>query len=408
MKVALIDVNCKHSSTGKIVYDLYTELNNNGHEASVYYGRGPKIKERNIFKFGIDLETYFHALMTRITGLTGVYSPFSTWRLIRRLKKFKPDIVHIHELHAYFINLKPIMNFLKKAPLKVIWTFHCEFMFTGKCAYTYSCNKWETECNNCPQVKKYPKSWIFDFSNPMFRKKRELFAGFNNLTIVTPSKWLANRVSRSFLRGMQILVINNGIDQNIFKPSKFDDLNLQNKIADKKVILSVAPNILEDRKGGKKVLSIADKLINENIIFILIGVPKNYLNERENVIALERTSNQIELAKYYSLADKFLILSDMENYPTTCLEALSCGTEIIGYDNGGTSETASLGGGKFIKSDDEIRLIEEILVESKENLDIKSLYTYIHSKERMNEEYLKLYKQKLDDKPNEDNGKYHL
>jgi glycosyltransferase involved in cell wall biosynthesis len=272
MKVALIDVNCKHSSTGKIVYDLYTELNKNGHEAAVYYGRGPKIKEKNIFKFGIDVETYFHALMTRITGLTGVYSPFSTWRLIRKLKKFKPDIVHIHELHAYFINLKPIMNYLKNAPLKVIWTFHCEFMFTGKCAITYDCNKWQTECHKCPQVKEYPKSLVFDFSNPMFRQKKALFDDFNNLTIVTPPKWLENRVKLSFLRDKPVVVIPNGIDQTIFKPTEYTDLDIYPLIKDKKMILSVAADIMSENKGGHRILEIANKLNHrDDIVFVLVG-----------------------------------------------------------------------------------------------------------------------------------------
>jgi glycosyltransferase involved in cell wall biosynthesis len=395
MKVALIDVNCKHSSTGKIVYDLYTELNNNGHEAAVYYGRGPKIKEKNIFKFGIDLETYFHAFMTRITGLTGVYSPISTWRLIRKLKKFKPDIVHIHELHAYFINLKSIMNYLKKAPLKVIWTFHCEFMFTGKCAITYDCNKWQTECHKCPQVKEYPKSLVFDFSNPMFRQKKALFDNFNNLTIVTPPKWLESKVKLSFLRDKQVAVIPNGIDQNIFKPTDYKDLNIYPLIKDKKLILSVAADIMSENKGGHRILEIASDLVDKKeIIFVLVGTKKPANVNHSNVIFLERTKNQTELAKLYTAAEAYLIVSKSENYPTTCLEALSCGTPIIGYDVGGTKETASKGFGYFTEYGNKNEInnyIKSLMLKPHDKKVIVKTYSFLHSKDRMLSDYIKVY-----------------
>ena len=396
MRVALIDVNCKHSSTGKIVYDLYTELNKNGHEAAIYYGRGPKIKEKNIFKFGLDLETYFHALMTRITGFTGVFSPISTYRLIRKLKKFKPDIVHIHELHAYFINLKPIMNYLKKAPLKVIWTFHCEFMFTGKCAITYDCNKWQSECSKCPQVKEYPKSLVFDFSNPMFRRKRKLFQDFNNLTIVTPSNWLENKVKLSFLRNKRTLVINNGVDQKIFKKSDFSELEHNLSINNKTVFLSVAADILSDNKGGLRIIEIAKKLDPNKYVFVLIGaLPSVEEVNLENVIFVKKIDNQKTLARYYSLASAYITLSKSENYPSTCLEALSCGTPIIGYDVGGIKETTKKGFGFFVPYGDEEALIKLIngnnFNDIKKSNRIDQIYTPLHSKERMSQDYLNLY-----------------
>ncbi|MDD3382528.1 MAG: glycosyltransferase, partial [Bacilli bacterium] len=224
MKVLLIDVNCKRSSTGKIVYDLYQELNKNNIEASIAYGRGPKIKEKNIYKFGLDLETILHMIMTRITGLTGIYSVISTMRLIRYIKKFKPDVVHIHELHAYFVNLKPLINHLKKNNIKVIHTFHCEFMYTGKCGHAYECEKFKTLCFKCPRLKEYPKSFFLDFTKYMYKQKKKLYKDFDNLTIVTPSKWLLDRVKSSFLKDKKMLVINNGIDVNVFKPYETKDL----------------------------------------------------------------------------------------------------------------------------------------------------------------------------------------
>lgn len=389
MKVLLIDVNCKHSSTGKIVYDLYTELNNSGNEAAICYGRGPLIKENNIFKFGIDLETLFHAGMSRVTGLMGFFSIFSTIRLINFIKEFNPGVVHIHELHAYFVNYGLVIKYLKKKNIRTIWTFHCEFMYTGKCGYAYECEKWKKECHNCPQVKEYPKSLYFDFSRFMFQYKVKLFSDFNNLTIVTPSQWLANRVRKSFLSNKKTMVINNGIDTSIFLPRNVNGLRAKLNLKDEKIVLSVAPDLLSERKGGKLVLELAKELENENIKFILIGVEKPDEVNEKNIIALGRTSNQIELAQYYSLADLFLLSSKIENYPTTCLESISCGTPVLAFDVGGTREIVEKYG-KCISLNKKSNLSKELLSMLSYKKEAKELLVNF-SRDKMLEEYLNFY-----------------
>lgn len=397
MKILQIDVNYKHSSTGKIVYDLHQGYQKEGFTSRVLYGRGPLEKDSGVYKFGIDLETYFHALMTRITGLVGFFSPLSTRRLIRFIKKFQPDIIHIHELHAYFVNYAPLLKFIKKHDYQTIWTFHCEHMFTGKCGYSYDCNKFQTQCKKCPQKREYPKSWFFDFSKFMFNHKKKLFNNFNNLVIVTPSEWLARRVKQSFLKNYPIEVINNGINnETIFKPLAYKDLIVKHNIKDELVVLSVAPNLLDQRKGGRRILKIAAQTKNLPIKYILIGVSTPPQNNIQNVIYLPRTYNQIELAKYYSMADIFLITSYMENYPTTCLEALSSGTPIIGYDSGGTKETASLGYGSFFKMHDSKIIIHQLKNTPKktaiDSLEISNRYLTKNSKASMTKNYLLLLK----------------
>lgn len=361
MKILLIDVNCKQSSTGKIVYDLYTQYNNAGHTAAICYGRGPLVDEVNIYKFSSTIEVYLHALLTRVSGLTGYYSIFSTRKLIRYIKNYKPDVVHIHELHAYFVNILPVMDYLKKNNIKTIWTFHCEFMYTGKCGHAYECEKWKTECGKCPNLQDYPSSLVFDFTKKMFHDKKRAFEDFDNLTIVTPSKWLADRVKQSFLGNRDIRVIHNGIDtQNVFYPRRFDHLKIKYNIKDEKIILAVAPDLMSKRKGGRYVLDLAKRMKNENIKFILIGVED--LDEKfdDNIIALGRTENQQELAEYYSMADVFVICSMRENFPTTCLESLSCGTPVCGFDEGGTKETAPGSYGVFVNYRDIDSLVDAI------------------------------------------------
>lgn len=353
MKVLLIDVNCKYSSTGKIVYDLYTSLNDQGHIAAICYGRGPLVKEPNIYKFSSNVETYIHAFLTRVTGLTGIYSPLATRNLIKYIDRFKPDVVHIHELHAYFVNISALINYLKKKNIKTIWTFHCEFMYTGKCGHAYDCEKWKSKCEKCPQVRDYPASFYFDNTDKMFLEKKKLFADFNNLVIVTPSRWLADRVRHSFLKDKDIRVVHNGIDtENIFYPRNFEHLKAKHNLTDEKIVLVVAPNIMEERKGGRWVIELAKIFKGLNVKFILIGV--NILNQKfdDSIIAISSISNQIELAEYYSMADVFVICSKRENFPTTCIEALCCGTPIAGFDEGGIKETAPNQYGKFVKYGD--------------------------------------------------------
>lgn len=342
MRVLLIDVNCKGSSTGQIVYNLYSHLNSHGDEAAVCYGRGERINERNIFKFGLDWETYLHAFLTRITGYTGCFSFFSTRRLIKFIETFRPDVVHIHELHAYFVNIKQLLEYLAEKKIKVVHTLHCEFSYTGKCGHSVECEKWKTECNNCPHLQDYVSTVLFDHTKHMQKVKREAFANIKDLVIIAPSKWLADRAKESFFRDRLVKVIHNGIDTNVFHPVNATDLRSELRIApDDKVILALAPNLMSKEKGGKHVLKIAKDVNNPHIMFVLVGVdePEKVKPHNDRVIVKGRIYDKGLLAQYYSLADVFLICSERENFPTTCLEAQACGTPVCGFKTGGVGET---------------------------------------------------------------------
>lgn len=329
-------MNCKEGSTGKIVYDLYAKLNQEGHEAIICYGRGFRVKEKNIFKFSSTLEVYFHALMTRITGLTGCFSFFATRKLIKLIKEFNPDVVHVHELHAYFVNILPVIRHLKENNIRTIWTFHCEFMYTGKCGHSYDCNRWMTECHDCPSLREYPSSLCFDFTRKMYKDKRKAFENFSNLTIVAPSKWLADRIKKSFLGDKKIVVVHNGIDtENIFYPREVDCLKKKYGISEEKVVLAVAPKLMSERKGGSYVLDLARRMKDEKMVFILVGVDDLRIQNNDNIIALKQIENQHELAEYYCMADTFVTCSVRETFGLTSIEALCCGTPVCGFKAGG-------------------------------------------------------------------------
>lgn len=354
MKILLIDVNCKYSSTGKIVYDLYNRLNADGHEARIAYGRGDVIDEPGIYKFGIDSETKKHALLARITGKNGYYSPKSTKRLIQYIEEFKPDLIHIHELHAYFVNHLELLDFLRQKQIPIVWTFHCEYMYTGKCGFAYECTGYKTGCGNCPYLHEYVSSFAIDKTAQMLSDKKAAMAGLNIKAIVTPSRWLADKTKETYLGHYRINVINNGIDTSgIFYPRPKDvDLRKTFGIGeDDRLVLAVAPNIMDVRKGGQMVLDLAKTMPDTQ--FVLVGADETKRID-SNVQLISRTKNQDELAKWYSEANVFIICSKAENFPTTCVEALCCGTPVVGLDECGTKETAPQPYGTFVSNDADV------------------------------------------------------
>ncbi|MHC1682799.1 MAG: glycosyltransferase [Clostridiaceae bacterium] len=402
MRILFIDVNCKQNSTGKIVYDLYNGCNSKGNSAAICYGRGAIVDEPNILKFSSNIEIYFHAFLTRITGFTGCYSYFATRKLLKFIKLFNPDVVHIHELHAYFINIKPLINYLKKNNIKTVWTFHCEFMYTGKCGHAYECKKWKCGCGKCPDINRYPSSLLFDFTKKMHNDKKRLFKDFDNLTIITPSQWLADRVNQSFLKNKKTKVIHNGMDTvNVFKPRACEYLKAKHSITNEKIVLAVAPGLLSEEKGGRYILKIAERMKNENLKFILIGVDEKDKNFGSNVITLGRTEDQIQLAQYYSLADITVLPSKKETFSLVCAESLACGTPVVGFDSGAPKEIAPQGFGVFVPYgnidalEEAIRLSlsnPKIFKESKECVQFSREH---YDKTIMTNNYLNLYKDLL-------------
>lgn len=398
MRVLLIDVNCKNSSTGRIVYDLYTSLRASGEEAAVCYGRGENICEPNIFKFGLDWETKLHGLLTRLTGYTGCFSFFSTRRLLRFIKDFRPDVVHIHELHAYFVNIKPLLTYLKKQGIPTVCTLHCEFMYTGKCGHAMECEQWKTQCEKCPRLQVYPKTLFFDRTKHMFLQKKALYEGYTNMTITAPSSWLMERAKQSVLADKPSLVIPNGIDTEVFCPRESAALRTELGIhPEEKVVLALAPHVMNLAKGGPHVLELAKNLAAENIRFVMVGADDPEISVPDNVILKGAIYDKDLLAQYYSLADAFVICSTRENFPTTCLEAQCCGTPVYGYDTGGTRETLVEEGDTLVPYGDIQGLAQKLLtapIKTEERAEaLRDLAEGIYGKRRMFAGYRALYAQ---------------
>ena len=360
MRVLLINGVCGIRSTGRICTDIAEKLAADGHEVKIAYGR--EAVPEKYKKYAVNIETSFgvkvHGLKARLFDSAGFGSKNSTLKFIEWIKDYNPDVIHLHNLHGYYINIEILFNFLRTFNKKIIWTLHDCWAFSGHSALcdAVDCTKWKTGCHNCPQLKEYPKSFI-DKSKNNWEKKRTLLAGIKNLSIVTPSNWLASFVKESFLGKYPIEVIPNGIDTNQFYPTN-NNFKALHKIEDKYMILGVA-STWNTLKGYFDFLELSKKLDKECCL-VMVGLSKKQLKERPaNIIGIERTNSVKELAEIYSSADIFLNLTYCDNYPTVHLEAVCCGTPVISYATGGCNESM-LGFGDTVKKGDLDKVIEKI------------------------------------------------
>ena len=277
-----------------------------------------------------------HIWCARLTGYHGCFSHIATWRLLRKIDKEQYDLIHLHNIHGWYLNLPMLTRFIKKRNMKVVWTLHDCWAFTGQCPHyaMIGCEKWKTHCYDCPQCKDYPRVDV-DRSDRMYDLKKQWFTGMDAV-LVTPSQWLADQVKQSFLKDYPVKVIHNGIDLNIFKPT-MSDFRKQYNCEGKKIVLGVAMGW--NAKKGLDVFIELSKRLPEDYQIVFVG--SNEQTDRQlpaNVISIHRTQNQRELAEIYSAADVFVNPTREDTFPTVNIEALACGTPVITFLTGGSPE----------------------------------------------------------------------
>lgn len=389
MKVFQINTVCGTGSTGRIAVDIAHVLQKEGHACCIAYGRGNAPSDVDSYKIDSPREVYAHAFLSRLTDRQGLYSTAATGRLIKKIREYDPDIIHLHNIHGYYLNYKVLFQFLSQYNKPIVWTLHDCWPFTGHCAYFdfVHCDKWKTGCHHCPQKNTYPTSWLLDRSRENFELKKSLFTGIKNLHIVTPSHWLAGLVKQSFLKEYPVEVIHNGIDLNVFKPTP-SDFRKKYHLEDKKIILGVA-SPWTPRKGLKDFIKLAE-LVDEGTRIVLVGLNDKQLKKLpENIIGIKRTNNPQELAGIYTTADVFFNPTYEDNYPTTNLEALACGTPMVTYNTGGSPESAG-DTAAIVEKNDFMKILQELASDlchvSLNKSQIENL-----SKERCALSYLGLY-----------------
>ena len=361
MKVLQINSVCGVGSTGRIATDLYKVIEEAGHECVIAYGRGNAPEGIKTIKIGSNFDNYMHVAKTRIFDKHGFGSIKATKDFIKKVEEYDPDVIHLHNIHGYYINIEILFDYLKRANKKVVWTLHDCWAFTGHCAYFdyVGCSRWKSQCKECKQKREYPNSLLMDNSEYNFNKKKELFSGLKNLILVTPSKWLANLVKESYLSEYKVEVINNGIDLDVFKPIK-SNFREQYRLENKFILLGVA-NVWDRRKGLGYLIELANTL-NEDYKVVIVGVTEKQKKKLpRNILAITRTNNINELAEIYSSADVFLNPTLEDNFPATNLEAIATGIKVITFDTGGSSECINNNNGIVIKEKSVYKLKEAII-----------------------------------------------
>ncbi len=377
-KVLQINSVCGIRSTGRICTDIAQELERRGHVCKVAYGREnvPSQYENHAVKIGSGLGVKTHALLSRLFDTTGFHSKRDTKKFIKWIKNYDPDVIHLHNLHGYYLNVDVLFRYLRSCGKKIVWTLHDCWPFTGHCSHFEHCrcNKWESGCHHCPQKKAYPRSVFWDGAKRNYRKKKALFRGVENLTIITPSQWLAGLVKKSFLAEYPVKVIHNGINLEGFK--KVDgDFKARYGITEKQVVLGVASSWVEE-KGLFDFYKLASAL-DEQYKVVLVGLSDGQLKDLpNNVIGLPRTNDIEELAEIYSAADVFVNMTRSDTYPTVNLEAQACGCPVITYATGGAPETVGNFAGNIVPQGDVetlVRLIQTTDLKTLCRMNVKSM-----------------------------------
>lgn len=347
MRVLQINGSCNYGSTGKICYAVSQLLNEHGIDNEICFSSLDSNYSQS-FKFCSRTLQIFNAMVSRIFGNFGFEDYFATKRLIDYIEAYSPDIIHIHNIHSHDVNIRMLFSYLSKhKEIKVYYTFHDCWAFTGYCYYftAIGCEKWRYQCNRCPQYKKF--SWLVDRSKDLFCEKEKIFKSID-LHIITPSKWLGDLIKQSFLSDCAVHVINNGINLEIFKPTKSIFRQDYGIGVNTKIVLGVSFE-WGYRKGLDIFIELAERFKDENIKIVLVGIDDS-INVKipDTIIKIQRTKNQHDLAAIYSAADVFINPTREDNYPTVNMEAIACGTPVITFNTGGSIEVINKNTGVIV------------------------------------------------------------
>lgn len=387
-----INVTANWGSTGKIAEQIGLCAMKHGWESYIAYGRWCNPSNSHLIKVGNKLDMYMHYAEQRIRDNEGLCSRGATKRLIKIISEIRPDVVQLHNIHDHYLNYRLLFEYLNKTEIKVVWTLHDCWAFTGHCFHfvTKNCDKWKNGCFECPLKNEYPKTFL-DRSKEHWLLKKELFVGCKNLTIVPVSDWLANFVKESFLKEKRIHVIKNGVDLNIFKPSTSLNISKSNS---KFKILAVS-SVWNPDKGELDIYKLREILAEDKFEITMVGLSADqYKQLPRGIIGIQRTQNLQELVKLYSDADVLINPTYADTFPTVNLESLACGTSVITYRTGGSPEAIDEKTGVVIEQGDVNGLVEAIYRMKEKTLssaDCRKRAEECFDKDKCFEKYVELY-----------------
>ncbi|MGI6521062.1 MAG: glycosyltransferase [Fermentimonas sp.] len=347
-----INVTANAGSTGRIAEEIGLKAIASGWDSYIAYGRNERPSVSKLIRVGNDMDVKLHGIQTRLFDRHGLGSKKATIEFIKKTETIKPDIIHLHNIHGYYINYPVLFSFLQKIKTPIVWTLHDCWSITGHCShFTYiKCEKWKTQCHSCPQKSSYPASYLLDRSKKNYILKKKLFNSVSNLTLIPVSNWLSDILKESFLQNYPIKVINNGIDTKVFKPYKNSDFRDKYNLKNKFIIMGVA-TAWSEGKGISDYIALS-KVISYDCKIVLVGLKQNQMNDvPDNIIKLPLTTNQKQLAELYSMADVVISLSRGESFGLTIVEGFACGTPGIVYNNTAQPELITLDTGYVVEND---------------------------------------------------------
>lgn len=350
MKYLFINSVAGFGSTGRIAAEKCRELMEQGHSCVIAYGRQKaNCEDIETWQIGTALDYRLHGAMNRVLDNHGFGSVSATKAFLNRVREYDPDVIWLHNIHGYYINIELLFSYLKTCGKKILWTLHDCWSFTGHCTHFdfVGCDQWKTHCSRCPQKGEYPASLLLDNSRKNFERKKALFTGIPELTLITPSYWLQNLVKQSFLGEYPVEVVYNPINREIFKPTP-GTFRQEHNLEDKKIILGVA-SVWGERKGLEDFVKLA-AMIGEEYRIVLVGLtPEQADKMPESVLALPRTDSLEQLAHIYTTADVYVSPSVEESFGMTPMEAMCCGTHAIVYKGTACEEIARKFGGTVVE-----------------------------------------------------------
>ena len=394
----ILHINCVYprGSTGKITSDIHHSLLRHGHESFVLYSREKKTVEpytqRVCGNLGGKINHFLSMLSGYVYGGCGV----QTRKIIKKIRKYRPDVVHLQCINGYFTNIYKLVRFLNEQQVPTVLTLHAEFMYTANCGCSFDCEKWMIGCGRCPRLFQATHSLLWDKTHQSFLKMKYAFDGFGDkLTVVGVSNWLRGRAALSpIMKDCRLITIHNGINTAIFRPKDGSQIrSLLRLDPEEKMILWVT-SVFSDEKGKDLFFALTELMDSEQYRFVVVGAEKPDGYEGK-VTFIGKVSNQDELANYYSAADVMLCCSKQESFPTVCLEAQCCGTPVVGFDVGGVNEAVfnGMGGTVALGDIDAMKIAVEFWSEQKIHIteNIKRDCAEAFSFDRMKKEYIELY-----------------
>ena len=355
-----------NTSTGRIMQEIGELARTHGWETYIAYSKGRdgvKPNDAKLIPVGNKWDVVWLGVMTRLFDRHGLASNNATRAFIEEIRRIQPDIIHIHNIHGYFLNYRILFDYLAKANIPVIWTVHDCWLYTGHCYY-YSyvgCEKWKSQCEHCPQRRDFPTSWWIDRSKQNFLDKKEAFASMPKelLTIVPVSEWIHGEMKQSFLKDYSFQVIHNGINLENFRIYPTEEVKKQYGLEGKRIILGVA-SIWMDEKGWNDFMQLPE-LLNPEEVIVLVGVKEEQKKGLpKNIVPISRTENLRQLAELYAAAEAFVNPTWQDNYPTVNLEAIACGTPVVTYRTGGSIEVVTPDTGMIVEQGDVKGLMEAV------------------------------------------------